>query len=211
MTETTERRGNGGGVETVENQQQVFNGPRTTLGIRQTTPESHIPTAPATVALPQAIKTKTRKESAAARPPLPDLFQDHVVLETLSHFRIIRRLENARQRLFPIISLASVVVLIPDPGKTGAELPPSAARTPEGQNEGSDQQLAETAHLGPEDFSVAFDAESLTLLSSLFARHTGISARLVADTKWLALLRPKPTRSPTTVLMVHRGIIHLPN
>jgi len=96
MTETTERRVNGGGVETGENQQQVFTCSHTPLGIRQTTPDSHIPTAPAAVAPPQAQKTKTRKESAAARPPLPDLFQDHVVLETLPHFRIIRRLEYAQ-------------------------------------------------------------------------------------------------------------------
>jgi hypothetical protein len=95
VTETTERRGNGGGVETGENQPQVFTGSHTSLGIRQTTPDSHIPTAPATVTSPQSEKTKTRKESAAARPPLPDLFQDHVALETQSRFRIIRRLENA--------------------------------------------------------------------------------------------------------------------
>jgi hypothetical protein len=95
MTETTERRGNGGDVETGENQQQVFTCFHIPLGIRQTPPDSHIPTAPATVALPKTQKTKTRKESAAARPPLPDLFQNHVVLETLLHFRIIRRLEYA--------------------------------------------------------------------------------------------------------------------
>jgi hypothetical protein len=100
MTETTERRGNGGDVETGENQQQVFTCFHIPLGIRQTPPDSHIPTAPATVALPKTQKTKTRKESAAARPPLPDLFQNHVVLETLLHFRIIRRLEYAwRDRL----------------------------------------------------------------------------------------------------------------
>jgi len=99
MTETTERRGNGGGMETRENQQQVFTGSHTPLGIRQTTPDSHIPTAPATVAPLQTQKIKTRKESAAARPPLPDLFQDHVVLETLPHFRIIRRLEYANPKI----------------------------------------------------------------------------------------------------------------
>jgi len=98
MTETTERRGNGGDVETGENQQQVFTCFHIPLGIRQTPPDSHIPTAPATVALPKTQKTKTRKESAAARPPLPDLFQNHVVLETLLHFRIIRRLEYALRR-----------------------------------------------------------------------------------------------------------------
>jgi len=95
MTKTTERRGNGGAVETRENQQQVFTGFPTPLGIRQPTPDSHIPTAPVAVAPLQTKKSKTRKESAAARPPLPDLFQDHLVLETLPRFRIIRRLENA--------------------------------------------------------------------------------------------------------------------
>ena len=34
--------------------------------------------------------TKKERKSAAARPPHPDLFQDHVALETLSRFRIIR-------------------------------------------------------------------------------------------------------------------------
>jgi hypothetical protein len=82
-------------VETGENQQQVFTGFPTPLGIRQTTPDSHIPTAPAAVAPLQSEKTKIRKESTAARPSNPDLFQDHVALETLAHFRIIRRLENA--------------------------------------------------------------------------------------------------------------------
>jgi hypothetical protein len=82
-------------VETRENQQQVFTGFPNTLGIRQTTPDSHIPTAPAAVSPIQNEKTKTRKESAAPRPPNPDLLQDHLVLETLSLFRIIRRLENA--------------------------------------------------------------------------------------------------------------------
>jgi len=82
-------------METGENQLQVFSGFHTPLGIRQTAPDSHIPTAPAAVAPLRTEKTKTRKESAASQPPNPNLFQDHLVLETLSRFRIIRRLENA--------------------------------------------------------------------------------------------------------------------
>jgi hypothetical protein len=82
-------------VETGENQVQVSSRLPTPLGIRQTTPDSHISTAPAAVALDQN-KTKTERKSAAARPPHPDLFQDHLALETLSRFRIIRGLENAR-------------------------------------------------------------------------------------------------------------------
>jgi hypothetical protein len=82
-------------VETGENQQQVYTASHNTLGIRQTTPASHIPTATATVALYSSKNKNTERKSAAMQPPLPDLFQDHVALETLSRFRIIRRLENA--------------------------------------------------------------------------------------------------------------------
>jgi len=82
-------------VETGENQQQVFAASHNTLEIRQTAPDFHIPTATATVAIPLTKNKKTERKSAAARPPHPDLFQDHVALETLSRFRIIRRLENA--------------------------------------------------------------------------------------------------------------------
>jgi len=77
------RRGNGGAVETGENQQQVFAASHNTLEIRQTAPDFHIPTATATVAIPLPKNKKTERKSAAARPPHPDLFQDHVALETL--------------------------------------------------------------------------------------------------------------------------------
>jgi hypothetical protein len=82
-------------VETGENQVQVSSRFHTPLGIRQTTPDSHIPTAPTAIVLKQTKKQKTERKSAAARPPNPDLFQDHVALEPLSLFRIIRGLENA--------------------------------------------------------------------------------------------------------------------
>jgi hypothetical protein len=82
-------------VETGENQVQVSSRSHTPLGIRQTTPDSHIPTAPAVIVLKQTKRQKTERKSAAAPHPNPDLFQDHVALEPLSRFRIIRRLENA--------------------------------------------------------------------------------------------------------------------
>jgi len=95
MTETTERRGNGGGVETGENQRQVFTCSHTPLGIRQTTPDSHIPTAPATVAITQTKKTKTRKEVGRCAASAFGLFSGSRCIGNASRFRIIRRLENA--------------------------------------------------------------------------------------------------------------------
>jgi hypothetical protein len=69
-------------VETGENQQQVFTASHNTLESRRTTPPFHIPTAAAAVAnIPSENKTTERKP-AAPRPPHPDLFQDHLVLET---------------------------------------------------------------------------------------------------------------------------------
>src|SRR5712664_4325776 len=88
------------------------------LEIRPTTPDFHIPTAQACAAwksgkpqtgfplshttqatmIPVSFSTKAQnqeRKSAAARPPHPDPFQDHLVLETLPRFRIILGLENA--------------------------------------------------------------------------------------------------------------------
>jgi len=98
VTRTTagkRRRGNGGVGQTGENQQQVFTGLPNALEIRQTAPDFHIPTATTAVNPCQPKDQKNERKPAAARPPHPDLFQDHVALETLARFRIIRRLENA--------------------------------------------------------------------------------------------------------------------
>jgi hypothetical protein len=82
-------------VESVENQTQVSPSFHRPLEIRPTTPDFHIPTAP-TIPVPFSAKTKTQeRKSAAARPPHPDRFQDHLALETLPRFRIILGLENA--------------------------------------------------------------------------------------------------------------------
>ena len=45
--------------------------------------------------LSQTKRQKTERKSAAAPPPHSGLFQDHLTLETLLSFRIIRGLENA--------------------------------------------------------------------------------------------------------------------
>src|SRR5260370_17390333 len=61
---------------------------------------SHTPQA---TMIPAAFSTKPQtqeRKSAAARPPHPDPFQDHLVLETLPRFRIILGLENAMPRIF---------------------------------------------------------------------------------------------------------------
>ena len=55
-----------------------------------------ISTAPATAYFSFPDKTNERKP-AAARHLHPDLFQDHLVLETLCGFRIILGLENANR------------------------------------------------------------------------------------------------------------------
>jgi hypothetical protein len=106
-------------VESLENQTQVFHSFPRPLKIWQRPPDSHIPTAPAWAArkrgkpqtgfpLSQPAQATTisvlfstptqnhnERKSAAARPPHPDPFQDHLVLETLPRFRIILGLENA--------------------------------------------------------------------------------------------------------------------
>jgi hypothetical protein len=105
-------------VESVENQKQVSPSFHRPLEIWQTAPDFHIPTAQSCAGWesgkPQtsfplshaaqattnpfhlSTKTKTQeRNSAAARPPHPDLFQDHLALETISRFRIILGLENA--------------------------------------------------------------------------------------------------------------------
>ncbi len=93
-----ERCGNDGVEETDENQRRVSPCSLSSLGIRPNTPDSHIPTATTgAIPCPEEDKTKERK-SVASRPPLHDLFQDHLVLETLLRFRIIRGLENAAGR-----------------------------------------------------------------------------------------------------------------
>jgi hypothetical protein len=79
------------------------------LEIPQQRRDSHIPTAPATGSVDPnqnrkktgcltAAANPTRKENQAPKPhsQYPD-FQDHSVLETISRFRIILRLENAQQ------------------------------------------------------------------------------------------------------------------
>jgi hypothetical protein len=104
VTRTTagkRRRGNGGVGQTGENQQQVFTGLPNALEIRQTAPDFHIPTATTAVNPCQPKDQKNERKPAAARPPHPDLFQDHVALETLARFRIIRRLENASKTSNP--------------------------------------------------------------------------------------------------------------
>jgi hypothetical protein len=105
-------------VERVENQTQVSHSSHRPLEIWQTAPDFHIPTASAyagwesgkpqtgfplshaaqatTIPVSFSPKTQTQeRKSTAARPPHPDPFQDHLVLETQPGFRIILGLENA--------------------------------------------------------------------------------------------------------------------
>jgi len=69
-TKTTESRGKGGPVETVENQKQVFPRSHRPLEIPQPQRDSHFPTAPTTVSL---LPTKTRKPPSASRRGASDL------------------------------------------------------------------------------------------------------------------------------------------
>jgi hypothetical protein len=107
-------------VERGENQTQVSPSFHRPLEIWHTPPDFHIPTAQACAAwksgkpqtgfplshttqatmIPVSFSTKPQtqeRKSAAARPPHPDPFQDHLVLETLPRFRIILGLENAKR------------------------------------------------------------------------------------------------------------------
>jgi len=107
-------------VESGENQTQVSPSFHRPLEIWPTTPDFHIPTAQAcagwksgkpqtgfplshaaqatTIPVPFSPKAQNQeRKSAAARPPHPDPFQAHLVLETLLRFRIILGLENAER------------------------------------------------------------------------------------------------------------------
>jgi len=107
----------------VENQTPVFHSSHRPLEISHTPRDFHIPTAQAssawktgkpkngfplshaleatttTVSLSLKPKPKERK-AAAAQPPHPPNFQDHLVLESKPGFRIILGLENAPVGLF---------------------------------------------------------------------------------------------------------------
>jgi len=82
-------------VESVENQTQVSPSFPRPLQISHTARDFHIPTA--TTAIPSLKTTKPTKGSRPLRGlPIPTLFQDHLVLESLPAFRIILGLENAQ-------------------------------------------------------------------------------------------------------------------
>jgi hypothetical protein len=82
-------------VVTGQNQKQVFTGFHSTLGIRQTAPDSHIPTATAAVAPFSIRKEKNRKEVGRCAASASGSFSGSPCIGNVSHFRIIRRLENA--------------------------------------------------------------------------------------------------------------------
>jgi transposase len=60
----TERRGKGGAVEALENQEQVFHRSHSSLEISPTARDSHFPTAPTTAPLPKPKKSKPGKKAA---------------------------------------------------------------------------------------------------------------------------------------------------
>jgi hypothetical protein len=60
----TERRGKGGVVEALENQEQVFHRSHSSLEISPTARDSHFPTAPTTAPLPKPKKSKPGKKAA---------------------------------------------------------------------------------------------------------------------------------------------------
>jgi hypothetical protein len=89
------RCGNGGAVESVENQTPVSHASHNSLGIAQTPRDSHIPTAPAILPLFPNQNQKTRKEVGRCAASLSPSFHDHSALELKTAFMIILRLENA--------------------------------------------------------------------------------------------------------------------
>jgi hypothetical protein len=74
--------------------------------------------------------------------------------------------------LFPVSSLAPVIALIPNSGKTRAELPPAAARAAERQYKRCDYDLAKVAEGGTENFATALIAKGQILFFWHFAAHT---------------------------------------
>jgi hypothetical protein len=89
--------GNGGAVETVENQTTVSHRSHRSLEIRQTAPDSHIPTATTTGPLFPAGKPKPSRSYGALRIRIPSSqLYDPVGGET-SPFRITLGLEYAER------------------------------------------------------------------------------------------------------------------
>ena len=66
-TKNREGCGNGGAVETLENQTTVFHRSHRSLEIRQTTPDSHIPTASTTGPIFRTEERKPRAPTERAR------------------------------------------------------------------------------------------------------------------------------------------------
>ncbi len=60
------RRGKGGSMEAVENQEQVFTGPHTPLEISPKPRDSHFPTAPTTASVFSDGKAKAKPKTKAA-------------------------------------------------------------------------------------------------------------------------------------------------
>jgi hypothetical protein len=100
LTERRENRcGNGGVVESMENQTPVSHTSHNSLGIAQTPRDSHIPTATAAPLLSSKQNPKTGKEVGRCAASSSPAFHDHSALESKTALMIILGLENARGTL----------------------------------------------------------------------------------------------------------------
>jgi hypothetical protein len=97
LTEKGENRcGNGGAVESMENQSPVFHTSHSSLGIAQTPRDSHIPTATAVPLFSPTQDPKTGKEVGRCAASSSPIFHDLSGLELKTAFMIILGLENAQ-------------------------------------------------------------------------------------------------------------------
>ena len=87
--------GNDGAVETMENQTTVFHRSHRSLEIRQTTPDSHIPTASTTGLFFPRRTRKPSRSSGALRARNPSIQLYDPANGEISPFRIILGLEYA--------------------------------------------------------------------------------------------------------------------
>jgi len=90
-----DRCGNGGVVESMENQTPVSHTSHNSLGIARTLRDSHIPTATAVLLLFPTQNQKTGKEVGRCAAFSSPTFHDHSALELKIVFMIILGLENA--------------------------------------------------------------------------------------------------------------------
>jgi hypothetical protein len=95
LTGRENRRGNGGAVESMENQTPVSHTSPDSLEIPQTPPDFHIPTAPADPLFLPIQSQNKRKEVGRCAASSSRSFHDHYALESKNGFMIIPGLENA--------------------------------------------------------------------------------------------------------------------